>query len=150
MDKSLRKLSTSLCGSPGSASGPCISRRVLTAGNLPFPGQRKRPLAPGVPFSHSLPLKKGAKEESVGIRVHPCPIKIFWLRLCRAKFICAYLCPIRPFLFFSSLERAEGEFRKTHTCPSGGGGGSVGRIPPGPAVRSQRERSWAAQPKPGR
>jgi hypothetical protein len=75
MDKSLRKLPPSLCGSPGSASGPCISRRVLTAGNLSFPGQRKGTLPPCVQFSHSFPLKKGAKESSVCIRVHPCPNK---------------------------------------------------------------------------
>jgi hypothetical protein len=34
----------------------------LTAGNLPFPGQRKRPLPPCVQFSHSFSLKKGAQE----------------------------------------------------------------------------------------
>ena len=55
--KSFRKLPASLCGSPGSASRPCISRRVLAAGIFPFPGQRKRLLLLPHNFFTASPLE---------------------------------------------------------------------------------------------
>ena len=68
--KSFRKLPTSLCGRPGSASRPCISRRVLTAGIFPFPGQHKRPLPPGSIFSQLLSSRRKACPVEYGRLLH--------------------------------------------------------------------------------